>query len=266
MTNWRIWLGIDDDRDLVFGALGEHACAGAGMYAQRMLFTDVPVRLDGPPASAEIPCVVAIDAALVLGKPDVVDQLPEGFGCVLVVPQDFPDEEIGDAHEALGNRPAWVALSHSAISGEFGRAQPWGWTLHDPDSISQFLPFAVHCREHLARACARQRGALICADVFYGSDDTAAITGWSLQRLLTCRGNLSWHYYRRFWRRCGTRTFIWVHDRLRPEFRALLDALPPHPSGRPRRDIEVISDGGMEESADGRTLWQVVEVEWLRPR
>jgi len=263
MTSWQIWLGFTHVDDYLFGALGEHACACTGRYIREAVFAESVRRLDGPPPSGQHPCVVAVDAPLVLAEPAIVHRVPAGAGCVLVVPQETTDGEIAAARAALGTRPGWVALSHSAISAETPREDSWYWVVHETAAIARFLPFAMQWHDRLARAGARHRVGVIAFRLFDGVDGTAVHWCNDLEGVLDYR----FHDLERgsWWRR-RARSFVWIRNQWCPQFRALIAALSTRPDGRRRTDFEVVSNEDPTGYGSARSFWQTIHVEWLTLR
>jgi len=263
MTSWQIWLGFKHVDDYLFGALGEHACAGSGRYIREAAFAESVRRLDGPPRSGQRPCVVAIDAPLIVAEPAIVRQIPAGAGCVLVVPQETTDGEIAAARAALGTRPAWVALAHSAISAETPRDTPWGRVIHETEIVARFLPFALRWHGRMARAGTRHRGGVIGIRTFNGVDNTASHWCGDLEGVLDYRFH---DLEQDCWRRRRARRFVRILNQWYPQFRALIAGLSKRPNGGRRTDFEVVSNEDPAGWGSPRSFWQTIHVEWLEQR
>jgi hypothetical protein len=260
MTTWQLWLRVNLGHEAVLGALGEHACASSGRYLREVPFGDSVQRLDRPPKSGPRACVVAVDAPLIVAEPAIVRRIPAGAGCVLVVPQETTDGEIAAARAALGSRPGWVALAHSAISAAPPRDTPWGRVVHEAETVARFLPIALQWHARLARAGARHRGAVIGVRLFSGVDNTASHWIDDLEGVLDYRFR---DPEQDGWRRRRARSFVCILNQWCPPFRTLITALSTRANGRRRTDFEVVSNEDPTGWASGRSFWQTIHLEWL---
>jgi hypothetical protein len=257
MTTWQIWLRIDIDHEVFFGAIGPHACASVGTYLRQLQLADAPVWVGGPPAPG-LPCVVAIDAQLLAEEPSLARLLPDGSGCLLVAPGDCTDGAIDAARTALGAHPAWTALCCSGVEGDFARSDSYEVVTACADAAAHLVAVACDITAVLAKAGARHRDALLSCDAWWGADNAASISGYPLERVLRKLP----YPGGRGWRRVRNKQILLLGGPLLPAFQALLDRLPRSPGGR--LPFQVIADETIEPPAeDPRTFWRAIHLDWL---
>lgn len=180
-----------------------------------------------------------------------------------MVPLESPADEIAAARAALGSRPGWVALAHSAISAAPLRDMPWGRVVHEAETVARFLPFGLRWHAHLARAGSRHRGGVIGVRLFDGVDNTAAHWFSSLEEVLGYRFR---HLEQDGWRRRRARSFVCILNQWHPQFRKLIAALSRRPNGGRRTDFEVVSNEDPAGWGSPRSFWRSVHAEWLELR
>ncbi len=118
-ADWQVWVRLEiDETPYVFGTIGKHACGGLNPFLSGLCMDDHPVHLAGPDTLVKNGAI-AIDIPLLLARPGIVREIPDGWGFVLVVTDDRDVKRVSKAAKLVQRKALWTYLSQNPISSDF---------------------------------------------------------------------------------------------------------------------------------------------------